>query len=260
MPRSRIPRGLTEARYHDAAQEYLRYLREHRPEHFMEATPSATQRKITLESFDLIHARRPEVQVFNELLVQYPGEGRKILRIVPDNMVVVYPEPLGDLLSFNTPTQDAHPFWVFEYVSKDSTRKDYEESYDKYEQALRVPYYLIFYPETQDLSLFRLNTRHRYLSVKPSANGRYPIPKLEMEIALLDGWVRYWYQGELLPLPAEMLRALDQTRSQLEQERARANAEQAARQAAEEEIARLRALLQQQTGKSPGNGSSSPGP
>ena len=38
----------------------------------MEATPQATRRKITLESFDLLHAHRPDVQLFNELLVQYP--------------------------------------------------------------------------------------------------------------------------------------------------------------------------------------------
>ena len=61
------------------------------PEHFMEATPQATQRKITLESLDLVHARRPDVQVFNELLVQYPLPRRKKPgQVVPDNMVVIH--------------------------------------------------------------------------------------------------------------------------------------------------------------------------
>ena len=58
------PRSLLRIEYEEAAEAYLRSL----PlEHFMEATAQATQRKITLESLDLVQARRPEVRVFNEL-------------------------------------------------------------------------------------------------------------------------------------------------------------------------------------------------
>jgi len=61
---STTPKRLIEVVYEDFAREYLRSL----PlEHFMEATAQATQRKITLESLDLVQARRPEVRVFNEL-------------------------------------------------------------------------------------------------------------------------------------------------------------------------------------------------
>ena len=49
MP-TELPRMLVEVNYYQAAQEYLRSLP---PEHFMEAPPQATQRKITLESLDL---------------------------------------------------------------------------------------------------------------------------------------------------------------------------------------------------------------
>src|ERR1700722_716628 len=62
------PRILMHLEYEEAAQTYLRSLP---PEHFMEATAQATQRKVTLESLDLVQDRRPEIQVFNELLVQY---------------------------------------------------------------------------------------------------------------------------------------------------------------------------------------------
>ena len=63
------PKMLLRSRYYHEAQEYLRKL----PlEHFMESTPQATQRKITLESLDLVAARRPDFHLFNELLVQYP--------------------------------------------------------------------------------------------------------------------------------------------------------------------------------------------
>ena len=65
------PLSLLHLEYEEAAQAYLYMLRTEHPEHFMEATPQAYQRKITLESLDLVSARNPEVQVFNELLVQY---------------------------------------------------------------------------------------------------------------------------------------------------------------------------------------------
>src|SRR5262249_44214572 len=68
------PRALLEIAYEEAAQAYLRSLP---PEHFMEATAQATQRKITLESLDVLRVHRPDVQVFNELLVQYPLPGQR---------------------------------------------------------------------------------------------------------------------------------------------------------------------------------------
>jgi hypothetical protein len=63
--------------------------------------------------------------------------------------------------------------------------------------------------------------------VKPNAAGRFEVPELEIEVALLDGWVRFWYQGKLLPLPGEMLHELDAAKSrieELERELARAKA------------------------------------
>src|SRR3954447_24990390 len=101
------PRPLLRIEYEEAAEAYLRSLP---PEHFMEATPQATQRKITLESFDLIHARRPDVQHFNELLIQYPRGKKRKGQVVPDNMVVVHPEPIRAVGSFDTPLQPVGPF------------------------------------------------------------------------------------------------------------------------------------------------------
>src|SRR5262245_31169484 len=66
------PRQLVRIEYEEAAERYLRSLP---PEHFMEAVAQSTQRKITLESLDLVHARRADVQIFSELLVQYPLDG-----------------------------------------------------------------------------------------------------------------------------------------------------------------------------------------
>src|SRR5438132_14146510 len=78
--------------YHRSAQEYLRSLP---VEHFREATSQATQREITLETLDLVCAQRADVHLFNELLVQYPVPRRKKPKpVVPDNMVVIHPEPI----------------------------------------------------------------------------------------------------------------------------------------------------------------------
>ena len=227
MP-TETPRPFLEIRYYEAAQEYLRNL----PlEHFMEATTQGRQRAITLASLALVHADRPDVQVFNELLVQYPLRGQKRPgQVVPDNMIVVHPEPIQAEGSFDVPLQPAHPFLVLEYVSKSNKRKDYDDNMDKYERRLKVPYYLLFYPDTQDLTLYRHNGR-RYVSVKPNEEDRLAIPELDLEVALLDGWVRYWYQGRLLPLPGELQRQRD--------------VERRGRLAAEEEVAQLRAEVEE---------------
>jgi Uma2 family endonuclease len=245
-----LPRTLQALAYEREAQAYLRSLP---PEHFMEATPQATQRKITLESLDLLHARRPDVQVFNELLVQYPRKRRrKPGQVVPDNMVVLTAQLIRARSSYNVPLEPAPPFWVLEYVSKESQRKDYEDSFKKYERELKVPYYLTFYPDNQEMTLYHHNGR-RYVSVKPNEHGRCPLSELELEVGLLDGWVRYWFRGELLPLPAELQGDLDTSRRRADEEKRRADEEkrradelQHKLETAEQELAKLRAHLNQQ--------------
>jgi Uma2 family endonuclease len=218
-----LPKAIIEVEYEAAAQEYLRSL----PlEHFMEATAQATQRKITLESLDLVRGRRPDVQVFNELLVQYPKpRSRKPGQVVPDNMVVLSDEPVRATTSFNTPLESAKPFWMLEYVSKNTRRKDYDDNFDKYERDLKVPYYLLFYPETQDLTLYRYAGK-KYQSVPPNEDGRHPLPELELEVGLLDGWVRFWFEGKLLPLPAELQQDLDEARREAKRQKRRADEQQ----------------------------------
>jgi Uma2 family endonuclease len=240
--------------YEAAEQEYLRSL----PlEHFMEATDHARQREITLESFALIHAARPDVQCFNELLVQYPrGKKRKKLgQVVPDNFVVVHKEPIKARGSYNLPLQPVGPLLVLEYVSKYNKRKDYDDNYEKYEKELKVLYYLLFYPDGEELTLFRMGEKG-YAAVRPNAAGRYAIPDLELEAALHQGWVRFWFRGELLPLPADLLHERDVERSgrlaaqkaQRAAERRAANAEQRAA-SAEAEMARMREELAKAKGQ-----------
>ena len=210
-------RTLTRQDYTEAANEFASGLT---LENQMEATPQATQREITLASLAIVRARRPEVQIFNELLVQYPQKGtNKPGQVVPENMIVVSPQLSQAEGSFDVPCEPAAPFCVLEYVSPNNKRKDYVENMVKYERDLKVPYYLRFDPQQQELALLHHNNR-KYLAVKPNAQGRLAMKELDLEVALLDGWVRFWHQDELLPLPAELERELTEVRRQLAEERA----------------------------------------
>src|SRR4051794_23236011 len=162
MGRAR-PRHELEKDYERTAREYCASL----PlEHFMEGTNQAFQRLITLVAFQQIQARRPDVQPFNELLIQYEyGRPAKRRQVVPDNMVVVHPEPIKAKGSYDVPLQPVKPFFVLEYVSPGNPRKDYEDSHEKYEKHLKIPYYLIFYADNEELTLFKHDGR-RYVSVK----------------------------------------------------------------------------------------------
>lgn len=196
---STMPGRMTMHDYDLEAQQYLAAL----PlEHFMEAVPQSRQREITVQSFALLKLKRPDLQYYNELLVQYPHKGR-LRKVVPDNMVVLGPPTEPDLASYPVELEPAPPFWMLEYVSPRNPRKDYVDNFQKYEQELRVPYYLLFEPDRQALSVYR-HDGERYMRLEPDANGRVAIEELELEIGLKDRWVRFWYQGELLRLPGEL--------------------------------------------------------
>jgi Uma2 family endonuclease len=244
---TRVPRELQRVAYERAAMEYLLSLP---PEHFMESTGQSTQRAITVASLALVEAQRPDFHVYSELLVQFRQRGQsKLGQVVPDNMVVITDQPREARRSYNVALEPAGPYWVMEYVSPSNPRKDYVDSYRKYEQELKVPYYLIFRPDQQQMTLYRLN-RHNYVTVKLNAQARYPLRKLKLEVALLGGWVRFWYEGELLQLPGELQQRAEaeKQRADAEKQRAdeaeqRADAEKQRADAAERELAELRARL-----------------
>jgi Uma2 family endonuclease len=222
--------------YAEAAEAYLRSLP---PEHFMESTAQSVQREITSESLALVRADRPEVQYFNELCVQYPfGRPARIRQVVPDTMVVVHAEPIQAGTSYDMPFQPVRPTWMLEYVSKLSKRKDYDVSFRKYERELKIPWYLLFYPDNQDLTLFH-RRRSKYASVRPNAAGRLAIPELHLEMGLIDRWLRFWYKGELLLLPAEREKELHASRAEARKAQAEA---QRQRQRAEQLMEYLRTL------------------
>lgn len=204
----------------------------------MESMGQGTQREITLESFALIRAVRPDVHIFNELLVQY-GPVTAIMRVVPDNMVVIHDGRIAALSSYDISLQVAHPFFVLEYVSPSNARKDYVDNFHRYERDLRVPYYMTFEPDIQLLKLFHLEAGkkgkgERYVCVNPNAAGRFAVPELEVEFAILDDWVRFWFRGELQSLPAELMNQLKAMAVKLAIANRRADDEQSRRTQAEQ--------------------------
>jgi Uma2 family endonuclease len=209
----------TLADYDRAAAEYLRNLP---PEHFMEGVAQAKQREITLASFALLRPHRPDLHHFNELLIQYFHKGQ-LRQVVPDNMAVVSEKPCQAVTSFNLELEPAKPFLVMEWVSASAKnrRKDYKDSRRKYERELKVPYCVTFDPERQDLQVLHHNGKS-YEPVQPDEHGRYPIPELELEIGILDGWVRFWFRGQLLELPEALQGQVDELRTQLQEWRNRA--------------------------------------
>lgn len=245
------PRAFLDLEYHESAGKHLRDLR---LTHVSEATVHAQQRAIVLWSLALLQAHRPDIQYFNELLVQYPADGRKRPnRVVPDNMVVLHAEPIKANMSFDLALQPVRPFWVLDYVACSGNRKDYEDGWDRYEHDLKVPYYLLFRPDVLEMTLYHHNESH-YTRVPPNAAGRCALPELELEVALLDNWVRFWFRGELVPLPADLLQQVNEFRRLWQAEKRRAEeekgrAEEAIKRAvaAEQELAFLRAQLNRKT-------------
>src|SRR5262249_3424443 len=161
-----------------------------------------TQRQITTASWAGLRVVRPEVEFFSELLIQYFYKGR-FRRVVPDNLMIRTTDPPKKRTSYAIELEPVPPFLVMEYVSPASVRKECTASLRKSERELKVPYCVIFYPEDQDLRVFHHNGE-RYERMQPNGSGRFHVAELELEVGLLDGWVRFWYQGQLLELPAEL--------------------------------------------------------
>ena len=248
-------------RLQDYEDEAKRAFLEQTEEEVMEASPSGTQRMITLSSFDVMAKARPDVRIFNELLVLYPIAGTdQLQRVTPDNMVVLSTNPIGVITSYNIPLEPASPFVMLEYVSVRHERKDNELNMRRYEQDLRVPYYLLFHFENQELILVRLQLDH-YIPVLPDANGRRSIPELDLQVGLLDGWLRFWFRGKLIDLPGELQEKLIALESELATSRketvsarqAEANARQEAVTTRQQmaELQRQLDLYRQQFGQTP---------
>lgn len=177
----------------------------------------------------------------------------------PDWLYVprIVPMPESVVRRSYTPTLEGEPVAVvMEFLSETDTgeysvRPNYP--YGKlyfYEHILCVPVYIIFDPHSLLLEVRRLQN-DKYELQTPDANARFWIPKLNLFLGIWSGsrlgstihWLRWWdADGNLLLWSSEKV---EQERQRAEQERQRAEQEKARAEAAEQEIARLRLLLNQ---------------
>ncbi len=137
-------------------------------------------------------------------------------QVVPDNMVVLHTEPIKANWSFNLPLQPVRPYWVIDYLSMHTNRKDYADNFRIYERELKVPYCLRIDTDRHEPMLYR-HTGRNYIQVTPNNLDRLEIPELELEMGLLGERIRYWHRQELLLLPHELLRELENARRQTDE-------------------------------------------
>jgi Uma2 family endonuclease len=154
------------------------------------------------------------------------------------------------------------PLILLEFVSGDGSeerdRTPLGGKFWVYEQAVRTPYYGIYEVDPGRIEMHHL-VDGLYQPLAPNESGRYPLPRLGVELGLWDGeylgatlpWMRWWdEQGNLLPLGMELAEAerrraeaaealLRQERQTVEEERRRTAEE---RHRAERLAARLREL------------------
>jgi len=171
------------------------------------------------------------------------------------------------------------PDYVIELASESTAQFDVSTKRAIYEQDLQTPEYVVYDPLTPRLRGWRLDARGRYQELTLDERGWLWSEQLGLWLGkaeyLIGGYteplrvVRFFdVAGRMLPTEAEAAVAEAQrqaSRAEVEAQRAeaearrakveaqraeaearRADKEAAARRAAEEEIARLKALLQQQ--------------
>ena len=198
--------------YENAAREYS-------TSHPIEHQLQSRQRAITLASLALVAAVRPDFHVFNELLIRYPhpkNDGHSVEQVVPDNFVVIHNGPIEPGDYFNTVSQASQPFWALDYVVECNLRKDYVDNMTRYGRDLQLPYYMLFEPQKQQLTLYKFSKKAcKFREVQANKHQRFAIPELDIELALLNEWVRFWYRGKLLLLPGEMAAELAKLRAKL---------------------------------------------
>ncbi|MEN9224220.1 MAG: Uma2 family endonuclease [Thermostichus sp. HHBFW_bins_43] len=125
----------------------------------------------------------------------------------------------GDRRSYTPHLEGSVPAVVMEFLSDtDGGEYSAKPTYPPgkwffYEQVLQVPFYVLFDPTPGNLEVYHLE-EGRYQLLLHQANGRYPIPPLQLELGVWQGskearsgyWLRWWtLDGELLLWGTEWL-------------------------------------------------------
>ncbi len=137
-----------------------------------------------------------------------------------------------------------YPDVIIELLSPTTRQEDFTTKKDVYEKTFHTGNYFCFDPITKELFGWKLE-RTGYDDLKPLANGRIWCDELSLWLGVWEGefngfrqlWLRFFTpDGHVVPVPAEIAAA-----AQREAQAATRRAE-----AAEAEVAQLRALLNEQ--------------
>jgi Uma2 family endonuclease len=180
------------------------------------------------------YAGRPDVYVAGNNFIYYE-EGNPKARVSPDTYVVFGADREPLRRSFFTWKEGGKmPGVVFEFTSRSTRREDLRTKRPLYETVLKVPEYFLFDPEGEwlrpRLQGFRLGPDGRYVAL-PLVNDRLYSEQLSLDLVLGADTLRLFDPARGAYLP---------TLTEAEQ---RAEAETQRADAAEAEIARLRAQL-----------------
>lgn len=202
-------------------------------------------------------AARRRVYVTSEIAVYYPNEPL----FAPDVMAVLDVEP-HDRSSWIVSREGKGLDFVLEVHVAGDFSKDHVKNVERYAR-LGIREYFLYDRARSSLHGYRLPTSGRlvYERIVPQL-GRYTSSVLGLDLALIEGKLRFLFGEATLPQTAEILnrvgamlndvmdhkdaleRMLAEERSALEAERSALEAERAAREAAEAKLAEALALIE----------------
>lgn len=203
--------------------EYERYASEFLANQTVEdmalSVAQSTQQFITASSLLGLRRRLPTFTIYTDLILIYDDGTGKLRHVAPDNILSGGFDDDLRRKSWNL-EHDLQAIAVFEYVSDSKPNKDYTKSLRIYE-SLKIPHYLIFDPRDPrrlKATMFR-HTGEASEEEPRNERSRWEIPERDLEVGLHEGWIRFWYRGELLPSHLDQANLLETQRKELETQR-----------------------------------------
>ena len=198
---------------------------------------------------EALFADDPNVFVAGDLL-WYPVEGDNKTRIAPDALVA-FGRPKGDRGSYKQWEEDDQaPQVVFEVLSPGNTRKEMADKLAFYERYGVEEYYL-YDPDNGRLQGWRrqggwlVEIARMCGWVSPRLGVHFDLDGMDLCLTRPDGR-RFASYVELMQRAEQEAQRAESAEQRAEQEKQRAEQEKQRAAVAESELARLRALLQQQ--------------
>ncbi len=216
----------------------------------MEPSQHRAQRELLISSLSLHLADRDDVFVGGAMFLYFSAHQvkRNDLR-GPDVFVVLGTNP-RQRRSWVMWDEALAPHVIVELTSPATRDEDHGRKKILYADALRVPYYFIFDPESGRLDGFDLRlAAPEYVALRPDAHGRLRCGCLDLDLGTSDlpyrgqpgPWLRWFTPDDrLVPTPEEVA-AREAARAVAAA--ARAGQEAAARRAADARVAELEAQL-----------------